>query len=150
MHAEVCESSVVEKLKGENGSCRIVISPKKLVKQGSCTGNLGGDLPCTLIFASDKDGATMNINCGKNPQIPDINQEMDAEALGYTVATLIKKSDGQDLIINDKNNYSFFANRMIRIFLVESPAVFGKTKTSADITISLDQGKVGLTNVVCQ
>lgn len=149
MHAQNCETPAVKSMIGSTGSCRVVIAPKKIEKQGVCTGVFGNSLPCTVTFISNSSVSGLNLTCGNDPKTPVINQDMEAEATGYSVATLIRKADGQDVVVNDENEYSFFTNRMIDVYVVESESN-GVATTSGNIVLSLQSGAVSLSNVTCR
>lgn len=151
-HADLAEKfqancSTTENLKliGATGSCRIVVAPKKIEKQGVCVGTFMTSLPCVVSYISVKEGAAMNLTCGTDPKAPVIDQDMAAEAVGFNVATLIKKADGQDVVQNDKSEYSQISSNMLDLTLTES--ALGIT---GSIIISLQMGQVALTNVTCR
>ena len=134
------------RLAGANGSCRIVVAPKKIETQGICVGTFMGSLPCSVTYIAVKEGAAMNLTCGTDPNAPVINQDMGAEAIGFDVATLIKKADGQRIVQNNSNKYSQISNNMVEVNLTESSSGV----TTANILISLQMGQVPLTNVTCR
>lgn len=148
-HQKNCETPEAKKLMGTTGSCRIVIAPKKIEKQGLCTGTFMGSLPCAVTFIAVKEGAAMNLTCGTDANAPVINQDMEAEASGYNVATLIRKADGQDVVQTDKNAYTMFTNRMVDVSIVDS-VVNGVAVSTGSVSLSLQSGQVPLTNVVCK
>lgn len=131
-------------LQGATGSCRIVVAPKKIEKRGVCVGTFMGSLPCVVSYISVKEGAAMNLTCGTDPKAPVIDQDMAAEAVGFNVATLIKKADGQDVVQNDKNEYSEISSNMVSVSLTQTPA-----GTTGAVTLQLQMGPVALQNVTC-
>lgn len=141
-HQAKCASPEVAAMIGATGSCRIVITPRKVDKQGMCIGMFMGSLPCAVTYIATPEGAAMNLTCGTDPQKPVINQDMAAEATGYNVTTLIRKADGQDVVRTEAQDYLLIANRMVDVSLT-SP-------TTAEIGITLQSGRVTLTNVNCQ
>ncbi len=141
-----CSTPEVLKMTGATGSCRIVIAPKKIEKQGQCVGMFMGSLPCVVSYISVKEGSAMNLTCGTDPKAPVIDQDMAAEAIGYDVATLIKKADGQDVVQNDKNKYAQVSNNMVEVNLTETAAGL----STASVLITLQMGQVALTNVTCK
>ncbi len=149
IHQKNCETPEAKKLMGATGSCRIVLAPKKIEKQGMCTGTFMGSLPCAVTFVAVPEGAAMNLTCGTDANAPVINQDMEAEASGYNVATLIRKADGQDVVQNDKNEYSMFSNRMVDVSIVDS-MVNGVAVSTGTVLLSLQSGQVPLSNVVCK
>lgn len=141
-HQAKCASADIVSMTGASGSCRVVITPKKVEKQGMCIGMFMGSLPCAVTYIANEEGAAMNLTCGTDPQKPVIDQDMAAEAVGYTVTTLIRKADGQDVIKTDGQEYLLVSNRMVDVSLTSA--------TTADIGITLQSGRVALTNVNCQ
>lgn len=134
---------------GENKECRVIVAPKKIEKQGACLGTFMGSLPCLVSYYSSRDLAAMNLTCGEDFQKPVVDQNMQAEALGYNVAVLIKRDDGQDVVKNDPTNYSMFSGTMLDLMLTETDNN-GLKATSASVTIHLQNQDVQLTNVVCR
>lgn len=144
-----CETPEVKSLMGATGSCRVIVAVKKVKKEGVCAGTLMGSLPCVVTYFSVSAGAAMNITCGPDATFPVINQDMEAEAAGYNVAILIKKADGQDVVLNDKNEYSMITNRMVDVSIVDT-VVAGVQVSRGLILLSLESGQVALTNVTCK
>lgn len=128
--------------------CRVIVAPKKIEKQGYCVGMFMTSLPCVVSFISVKEGAAMNLTCGTDPKKPVLNQDMAAEAIGYNVATLRRDGEGNDEVINDRNDYSMFSNRMVEVMLTDSIENGVKT-TSGTVELTLQMGPVALTNVTC-
>lgn len=148
-HQKNCESVEAKSLMGATGSCRVIIAPKKIEKQGVCIGTFMGSLPCVVTFIAVTEGSAMNLTCGADPKAPVINQDMEAEAAGYNVATLIRKADGQDVVLNDKSEYSMFSNRMVDVSIVDSVAN-GIAVSTGSVLLSLQSGQVALSNVTCK
>lgn len=146
---ENCNTAEVKALTGATGSCRIIVAPKKIERQGYCLGTFMGSLPCVVSYIAVAEGAAMNLTCGTDPNAPVINQDMEAEAIGYNVATLIKKVDGQDVVQNDKNDYKQISNRMVAISMVDS-VDNGVNTTTGSVLLTLQMGQVPLTNVTCK
>lgn len=142
LHSKKCDSPEVKALTGTSGSCRVVITPKKITNQGMCVGIFMGSLPCSTTYLATEEGAMMNLTCGEDPTKPIIDQDMEAEAMGYTVTTLIKKADGQNIVKTDTMDYVIISNRMVDINLL-SP-------TTAEIGITIESGRTTLTDVTCQ
>lgn len=146
---EVCQSPEVKRLTGSTGSCRIVVAPKKAEKRGLCQGTFMNSLPCAVRFLSTKDGALLNITCGTDPKNPAIDQDMMAEGSAFNVAAMIRKADGQDHVMNDKSEYTMITSQMVEVILIDTVNAGIKT-TKGEINLSLQGGKVPLTNVVCK
>lgn len=148
-HQKNCETPEAKSLMGATGSCRIVVAAKKIEKQGVCVGTFMGSLPCVVSFIAVPEGAAMNLTCGTDMNAPVINQDMQAEAAGYNVATLIRKADGQDVVQNDKNDYSLFTNRMVDVSITDT-VIAGVKVSTGTILLSLQSGQVPLSNVTCK
>jgi hypothetical protein len=148
-HQKNCETPEAKSLMGTTGSCRIILAAKKIEKQGVCIGTFMGSLPCAVSYVAVPEGAAMNLTCGTDANAPVINQDMEAESAGYNVATLIRKADGQDVVVNDKNEYSLFTNRMLDVSIMDT-TVAGVKVSTATILLSLQSGQVALSNVTCK
>lgn len=101
-----------------------------------------GSLPCAVSYLSVEEGAMMNLTCGTDPSKPVIDQDMAAEALGYTVTALSKTADGQTVVKTDAFEYGIISNRMVDVSIMSA--------TSAEVGITLQSGRTTLTNVSCQ
>lgn len=132
-------------LTGATGNCRVIVAPKKIEKQGVCVGTFMGSLPCVVSYISVKEGAAMNLTCGTDPKAPVIDQDMNAEAVGFNVATLIRKADGQDVVQNDKNEYAQISSNMVDVSLTTTAL-----GTTGAVTLQLQMGPVALQNVTCK
>lgn len=135
-----CQTTDVLKLIGETGACRVIIAPKKVQLKGSCVGNFG---PLTCVVQYDSSLKAMNLNCGA-----DANIDFPAAGLQFQVATLIKKADGQSLIINDETVYKQISSEALEINLKET-LVDGVTSTASSMTITTGTGRLDFTEVVC-
>lgn len=144
-----CKTEENNLLMGPIGHCQIVLAPFPGHRKGLCTGLYMGTLPCTITFVSNKSGSMLNLSCGANPMNLIINQDLSAEAIAFTVATMIKKSDGQDLIKLDKKEYFNISSSILDVTLSEANINNLKLVTGS-ISISLNDKPVALTNVNCQ
>ena len=140
-HQKNCETPEVKSLVGEAGSCRIVVTPKKLEKRGVCVGLFMGALPCYVSYISVPEGAAMNLTCGNDLNNPDLNQDMSAEGTSYNVATLIRTNSGETVVKHDASTYEMVASGIVSVLL---------DPVSPEITIQLQTGPVSLTNTFCQ
>src|SRR5687768_16264119 len=138
-HADLAEDLQKKNCATETGSCRVIVAPKKIEKQGYCVGIFMGKIPCVVSYISAKEGAAMNLTCGADPKKPILNQDMPAEALGYNVATLITKADGQNVVKNDPNEYTMISNRMVDVSITNLDTNGVVTSTGA-IQLSLQGG----------
>lgn len=147
LHAQNCETAEVKSLTQGKGSCRIVVTSKKVEKQGYCIGTLAGVFTCSVSFVSIADQAMMNLKCTKGLSETVIDQDMYADAIGYSVATLINTNTNQDIVRNDNNEYSMFSNSLVELNLVENRATGTMTGS-----VSLDlQGRIiPLDNLICR
>lgn len=148
-HADLAEDLQRKNCSNESEACRVIVVPKKVERQGYCVGVFMRSLPCVVSYISVKEGAALNLTCGTDPQNPVINQDMAAEAMGYNVATLISKADGNHIVKNDSNDYSIISNQMVEVKIVDTD-VNGVVTTSGEIALTLQAGKVPLTNVTCR
>lgn len=147
-HADLAVDLQKKNCAHETDSCRVIVAPKKIEKQGYCVGVFMAKIPCVVSYISVKEGAAMNLTCGADPKKPILDQDMAAEALGYNVATLITRKDGQDVVKNDPNEYTMISNRMVDVSIVSSEAN-GVITSTGQVVLSLQGGPVALTNVSC-
>ena len=148
-HADLALELQAKNCANESSHCRVIVAPKKIEKQGYCVGIFMKNLPCLVSYISVKEGAAMNITCGTDPQNPVLNQDMAAEAMGYNVATLTKNAAGEDVLRNDTNGYSMISNRMVEVNLIDSDSN-GILSTKGEIYLSLQMGRIPLTDVTCK
>jgi hypothetical protein len=142
---KICQSPEAMKLKGKSGSCQVVTAPKKRMAMGTCTGIFMQNLPCTIQYAADSEGGGMNLTCGTISHAPTVNENMTAKVSAFDVMAIGKKSNGEDFVINDTNQYRIISNQMLEISLVEDL----NSVLSGSITIMLQSGKQILTDVSC-
>lgn len=144
-HATFCDSEEVKAIKGEKGSCRILIAPTAAQPtQGMCVGLFKGSLPCSIVYASMEEGAAMQLVCG-DPKSPAIDQMMGAKAASYGISAIVTKEDGTDVILQDTGSHTVFEAGLVSLSLSNYDG-----KSSAEISINLRSGTVDLTNVVCR
>lgn len=143
-HAKNCLRSDVKNLMGPNGSCRILITPKKIQKSGSCSGVFQKNLPCVATFNSESKDSALNLKCGTDLANPILDQDMEAEFAGYNLTTIVKTSEGKDVVVEDRNQYSIVTNKMILIQLSQSD-----TADKARFTMDLENGQIDLEDVTC-
>ncbi len=141
-----CETSEVKSMIGENGSCRVIIAPQKLQspKKGVCIGTFKNVLPCVINYFSTNGVGAIGLTCGTDPENPSIDQEFRAEAVNFSVATLINTAAGNDIVIEDKMNYMSLTSRMVEVFVTESA-----TEAKAKITLKLGSLDSDLSDVTC-
>lgn len=144
-----CESEESRKLIGEKGSCRILMTPKEVEeRQGICSGTLGS-LPCDVQYIVAKDEAMMLLTCGLDMKNPTLNHEMQAEASAYSVTTVLKTSEGRNIIKHDKKQYETIDGNVVTINF-ETIAENSVAATSASVVVRLKSGLVSFKNVVCK
>lgn len=136
-HVKNCEA--FKDVTDAGGSCRIVVLPKKLEKQGICVGLFNGSLPCVVSYISVKEGAAMNLFCGSE-QNPVVDQDMEAEAIEYRVVTQVTQPDGKIQLIKDPKTYQRVGSAMVTLNL---------SSEAPEILFALQAGEVPLTNVQC-
>ncbi|WP_408098635.1 hypothetical protein ACJVC5_06910 [Peredibacter sp. HCB2-198] len=126
VHQKNCQKSDVKELMGETGSCRIVVAPTKYTgsESGSCTGTFM-DIPCSVSYITEESISALNITCGLDPRNPMMSQDMKATGSSYNVATIIKTSEGKDIIQNDETNYNVVSSNSLRL------TITGETTTIA-------------------
>lgn len=141
----ICHSPQAKSLMGERGSCRVVIAPMKIEKRGSCRGLFQSSLPCIVTFEANSTDSLMNILCGTDLSNPVLNQDLEAQILGYKTIAIAKDSEGIDHLISDHNTYSLITHPLVELQTIED-----SMGVKGEITLALEQGSVNLTDVVCQ
>jgi hypothetical protein len=145
MSQDFCQTEEVLKKIGTLGACRMVIAPKKIDRQGECTGIFAGSLPCIISFASDKSGSGLNIKCGTDMNNPSVDQNMEAEVSSFNVAAVFTLENGKTSILKDKSLYTTISNQMIEITISEF-----ENKSEGIIFIYSQSEKQAFTNVSCR
>ncbi|MFP5386222.1 MAG: hypothetical protein ACLGHN_09095 [Bacteriovoracia bacterium] len=147
LHKSNCETTEVRSLTQGKGSCRIIVAPKKVEKQGYCIGTLVGTFTCAVTFVSIADQAMMNLRCNKSTSEVVIDQDIYADAIGYSVATLINTNKGQDIVRNDSNEYSMFSSSLVELSLVENKT---SGTTTGSVSLNLQGRSIPLDNLTCK
>lgn len=139
VHQKNCQKSDVKELMGETGSCRIVVAPTKYTGSGSCTGTFM-DIPCHVSYIAEESISALSVTCGLDPKNPVMSQDMKATGTRYNVATMIKTSEGKDIIQNDENSYKVISSTALRF------SIIGDTTT---IALLFPAGDAYLNDVSC-
>lgn len=139
-HQKNCETAEVKEMMGESGSCRIVVAPKQFTGTGVCYGKIFEVYNCQLAYSSQPNFTGLHLACGNNPKDLVIDQFMEGSSMAYNVATLIKDSEGNTSIQNDKEEYKIISNSAVKIILGQNPQV----------SIRFSNGEVSLSEVRCQ
>jgi hypothetical protein len=139
---KMCDSSEIKRAMGSHGSCRIVVAPKPVSMQGTCTGKLL-NFPCTAIFNSaDK---SVQFTC-----IQDDGTPLDLSFLGdfksYRVAALV--SGEKAMVKNDPIVYKQISGPALNINLNEQ-MVNGKVIVTPSMFWINDAGSLELSEVEC-
>jgi hypothetical protein len=145
MSQDICQTEQVIKRVGTKGTCRMVIAPRKMDRQGECSGVFAGSLPCKIIYGSDKSGSSLNIKCGTDPENPSVDQNMEAEVSSFNVAAILKLENGKTEVLNDPSLYTMVNNKLIEITISEVDK-----KSESTIAINTQSGKQFLTEVSCK
>ncbi len=130
--------------RGEKGSCRVVVAPKNVDKEGLCEGIFSGKLKCQVQYLKTSEGAALNLLCGDSKS-PVINQDFKADITVFNNLAIVRDAKGKESIINDPNEYTLISSRMVELSLREDQ----NQKRSGSISILLEKGKIPLTDVVC-
>lgn len=142
-----CDSENTKSLIGENGSCRILIQSKPTPqKTGVCTGILS-TLPCEVLYAVEVEGAAMAFSCGLDKANPVLSHEMEANASLYTVTTVLKTSDGKNMIKQDKKLYEVIEGNVLTLNFEKD---LETNTVTPSIVIRLKSGLVNFKNVECK
>jgi hypothetical protein len=134
---------------GAKGSCRIIIAVKKVESQGSCVGVFRNAVNCSITYVTTAKDSISKLVCGKDLENPDMERVTKADIQIFEVATMIKKSDGQDVIQNDKNNYKLVSTPELNLMITESKVDGIKQASGSADLIMADGVRIALTNVTC-
>lgn len=142
-----CETSEVKNIVGETGSCRIIVVPKGKFapKKGVCIGTFMGVLPCVVNYYAAYGSGAVGLTCGTDPMDLSIDEAFQAETANFNVATIINGATGQDLILDNKFNYTSLSSRKLNVLLAES-----SQDVQAKVEINLGSSIVELSEVTCQ
>jgi hypothetical protein len=141
--SEKCQTNEIQKLMGENGSCRVVIVPKKMSRTGECEGNYLEKYHCNVKFNTKIEVPEAQIYCHEN-SVPYLELDTMAEGASFEIVTLIQKSD-QEFIRSDKTTYNSIITDIVDVQFTET----GKT-ISSSIQMKTTEGSVPMTNVSCR
>jgi hypothetical protein len=141
---KICDTSSVLMARGEKRSCRVVVAPKNVDKEGLCEGIFSGKLKCQVQYLKTSEGAALNLLCGDSKS-PVINQDFTADVTVFNNLAIVRDAKGKESIINDLNEYTLISSRMVELSLKEDQ----NQQRTGSISIILEKGKIPLTNVVC-
>ena len=139
-----CETPSALIAKGDKGTCRVVVAPKSVDKEGLCEGIFSGKLKCQVQYLKTAEGAALNLLCGDSKS-PVINQDFTADVTVFNNLAIVRDAKGKESIINDLYEYTLISSRMVELSLKEDQ----NQQRTGSISIILEKGKIPLTNVVC-
>lgn len=145
-HQVNCDTAEARSLKGPYGSCRVLLTPKKVNQEGSCSGIFEGKFLCNISYVGDGSSASLlSLFCGSNGETV-LEEEAIVESVEYKVTTIIS-GNGRTSLIEDPNTYTVFKDRTIEMSTVRTPS--GRIKGQIEFNFG-DNNIVALTNVVCE
>lgn len=106
----LCEREDIKQMKGENGSCQLVVVPAETPSiTGRCEGKLGGVIPCTVAYAASNYGAAIMFKC------EEFGQTMQAEPSSHRALAIVTDEKGNQQIVQDENTYMSLATNFVDI-----------------------------------
>lgn len=145
MHEANCNSAEAKRLKGTQGTCRVLLTPRKVNQYGSCSGLLEGKFLCNVSYDADESNSTViNVFCASGSETI-LDEDMTVESVEYNVTTIIS-GNGRTSLIDDPNTYTVFNNRVLEMSMTRIPS----GKVQGRVLFNFDFNSVALTNVVCE
>lgn len=150
-HEAFCDSEEVKAIKGEKGSCRILIDLNSTSsdKPLFCGGVFMKALPCMTMFFSFGNEAGLKLTCGPDKEHPVIDTVLPAKASAYSVSALITKEDGSEVLVTDSKKYMSIESDAVIINMTTETKAEVATN-SASMAIMTRMGIQELTDVICQ
>jgi len=140
-----CDTAEARNLKGSQGSCRVLLTPKKVNQEGSCAGFLEDKYFCRISYNGEgSSSSNLNVFCASGAETI-LDEDMSSDSIEYNVTTIIKGNGGISLI-DDPNIYTIFNNRLLEMKTVRSAS----GQIQGKITFNFDYYSLPLTNVVCE
>ncbi len=144
-HQKNCETAEARSLMGNQGSCRVVISPKPVNQQGYCSGIFADKYTCVVSYDADgSSSAILNLNCGTAVETV-LNEDLMTTPVQYNVATIIS-NNGRFSVIGDTNRYTLFSHKSMDVSLTQSAT----GEIQGTVTLHFDSGSESLTHVRCE
>lgn len=144
-HQKNCETTEARDLMGNNGFCRVVVSPKPVNQQGYCSGIFADKYTCVVSYDADgSSSAILNLNCGTAVETV-INEDLMTTPVQYSVATIIT-NNGRFSVIGDSNRYTLFSHKSMEVSLIQSAT----GEMQGTVTLHFDSGSESLTHVRCE
>ncbi len=144
----LCESPEAVKLKGAEGTCKVVINLQDLEKEKTktCYGTLYEVVPCVISFKVGPTGSTMAIAC-VNSSLQHVTKS-NGEA--YTVSAIVTSEDGKEHLILDPKSYLSVKSKVAQILYSEE-TVNGKTVAEAQMAIAdAADNLIPLSDIQCE
>ncbi len=118
---QMCKSNEAKVLMGNTGSCNILTMPSKQILKGVCTGSLAGKIPCKVEYDTTiSDTAVgMHIICGEDMTHPILAQKFAIQSSIYTVSSLIKTSEGKNVITSDPSLYGSIVSSAVQMLVIQ-------------------------------
>ncbi len=141
---KLCDRPDVIRLRGARGSCRIVITPRKLEKKFTCTGSFLAAMTCEVELNAGAQVSTLGITCGTNLRRPTLAQEQLAAVTAFNSLGVVTDSAGKISIVEDAGDYVVASSELAEVTLVERNG-----QVSGVIQLILPNGRVPLTDLRC-
>lgn len=139
-HEELCLREEVRLIQGAEGSCRILLVPLNAYERnGSCTGKMGGVMPCILSYAVSSNGVgSTKLSCD------DINQSYEGTAFAYQAVALVSNNEGVERLVKDENTYL-----NITVGMLEINVVVNDTKVFHDVGFNFYGTRLNFEDLYC-
>lgn len=143
-HQANCDTAEARSLKGSQGSCRVLLTSKKVSDQGTCSGIFEDKYMCTFSYEGNGSrAAALSVFCGTAEETI-IEEYMVVESIEYKVSTIIS-GNGQTSLIEDPNTYTVLRDKSLEMTISRSASGRAKGK----MNFKFDYYSVPLTQVVC-
>ena len=142
----LCETPEVQSIKGENGSCRIFISPDlPQTESGVCKGKVSEEHQCQISYNFHETSASFTLLC---PTIG-INSTITSTVDSYQVGAVITEESGKKHLYKDSTKHRMIENDAFLFTVADKSSVEKRDLTARFIVIG-DDGNVELSDVTCE
>ncbi len=142
---KLCDRADVRRARGRDGTCRVVVAPRKVVRKVTCNGTFLRSMNCEVDLDAGPESALVGVTCGANLRRPTIAQESLAAVTAFRNAAVVTDAGGAVSVVEDSADHLVAMSELAQLTLVD-----GGGQLSGTVELTLPNGRVPLTGVVCR
>lgn len=111
--------SVYKKICDGKEKCRAIVVPKKIQKEGTCSGLILEKYLCLITYNSNG-SAFIDIKCRSDSGEILINNSFQTNSLSYNLLAIVEKNHQEDEIISEKKDYLSISSEILDMLIIQN------------------------------